>query len=108
MPETEVLTRPNGKPYRPRKVVARFLSGDAPDYDEFSGVIVTGTHDQERAATLARALVASEFGEGYEPVYSGGGWWHDGMEHGQRCWVADDERGQAGVIFGKIAEAGEQ
>jgi hypothetical protein len=103
MPETEatVITRPDGRPYRARKVTAHALSTE----DDFlSGVLVTGTHDHDRALKLARTLVRTELGEGYEPVCSGGGWWRDGMECGERCWVADDERGAAGVLFGKIEE----
>lgn len=101
MPDLEMIMRPNGRPYRPRKVIAHALSDE---YDWLSGVLVTGTHDQDRALRLARALVSQELGPDYEPVYAGGGWWRDGMEGGERRWVADDERGQAGVLFGKIEE----
>jgi hypothetical protein len=101
VPDLELITRPNGRPYRPRKVTAHAL---ADDDDFLSGVLVTGTHDRNRALELARVLVGRELGSGYEPVYSGGGWWRDGMEGGERRWVADDERGQAGVLFGKIEE----
>jgi hypothetical protein len=104
MAETDplaALTRPNGRPYRPRRVAAHAL---ADEDDILCGVLVTGTHDRERALKLARELVAAELGRDYEPVESGSGWWRDGFEGGHRCWVADDERGAAGVIFGKIVE----
>jgi hypothetical protein len=96
-----LITRPNGHPYRARKITAHVLSDE---HDFFSGVLVTGTHDQERALELARALVRRDLGPTYEPVWSGAGWWRDGMECGERRWVADDERGAAGVLFGKVEE----
>lgn len=99
--DTEPIVRPNGKPYRARKVAAHVL---ADENDAITGVLVTGTHDRERALRLARPLVHSEAGSTYEPVYSGGAWWRDGMECGERRWIADDERGAAGVLFGKIEE----
>jgi hypothetical protein len=101
MTDTEPITRPNGRPYRARKVTAHVLSDEM---DFFSGVLVTGTHDEGRALELARALVMRELGEGYQPICSGSGWWRDGMESGERRWIADDERGMAGVLFGKVEE----
>jgi len=95
------IQRPDGRLYRPRKVVAHSFSDDL---DFISGVIVTGTHDRDRALKVAQELIDVHLGTGYRPVWSGNGWWRDGMENGQRCWVADDERGQAGVLFGKIEE----
>lgn len=95
------ITRPDGRIYRPRAIKAHVL---ADEDDIMCGVMVTGTHDEERAASLARVLVASELGRGYEPVYSGCGWWRDGFECGRRCWVTDEVRGAAGVLFGRIEE----
>ena len=87
--------------YRPRKVAAHVLSDED---DIISGVLVTGTHDKDRALALARVVVTRELGTGYEPIYSGGGWWRDGFECGRRCWVTDEVRGAAGVLFGRIEE----
>ncbi|MDQ2874836.1 MAG: hypothetical protein M3Y33_08600 [Actinomycetota bacterium] len=100
-PETPgVITRPNGKPYRPQKVTARMLDGD----DDMDSVLVTGTHDEQRALELARQVVAQQIGRGYEPEAAEVGWWRLGMSRGEPCWIADDERGQAGVLFREIVE----
>ena len=96
------ITRPDGRTYRPRKVIACAII----DEDEIlSGVIVFGTHDPERAAPLAQDFVTWQLGAGYAPLYSGGGWWRDGFEGGRRVWLSDDERGRAGVMFARIVEA---
>jgi hypothetical protein len=95
------IRRQDGRLYRPRKVTAHVLAEDG---DLMCGVIVTGTHDAGRALRLARDLVARELGTGYEPVLSGCGWWRNGYEGGRRCWVTDEERGAAGVLFGRIEE----
>jgi hypothetical protein len=96
------VERPNGKMYRPKKIVARLLDDRNGDRD--SMVLVTGTHDIEFATTLASGLVSDWIGKEYRPVYSGCGWWRDGMENGEQCWVDDDVRGSAGVMFGRIEE----
>jgi hypothetical protein len=102
MSDVEPITRPNGKPYRPRKVIAHGLSDEPGDC--ITGVLVTGTHGQVRALFLARVLVHREVGPDYEPLAPEAGWWRDGMDMGERSWIADDEHGQAGVLFRKIEE----
>ena len=47
---SEVIQRPDGKPYRPRKLAAYAVTD--PD-DMLSGVMVLGTHDPGRAQPLA-------------------------------------------------------
>jgi hypothetical protein len=98
--ETEVIERPNGKAYRPRKVIAHLVGED------YEGVIVLGTHDIARAQVLADELVriyvdSREVAAG--PVT---GWWRDGFECGQLRWIADEVRGRAGVLFRDIIETG--
>lgn len=89
------VIRPNGKPYRPRKLVAYAWE----DYDNCrSGVVVLGTHDPERARELASSSARYWYGTAYivEPARV---WWHDGIEHGERRWQHDAVRGRAGVCF---------
>jgi len=93
--------RQDGRMYRPRKITAHVLTDDD---DLMCGVMVTGTHDVERASGLARDLVASELGTGYEPVLAGCGWWRNGFEGGRRCWVIDEQRGAASALFDRIEE----
>ena len=97
------ITRPDGKLYRPRKVIAYVLG----DEDECPvGVVVFGTHDFERAVPLAADLVRQAWGAGYE---LGDGplavWWKDTYQYGRRIWEDDKEHGRAGVWFPEIVEA---
>jgi hypothetical protein len=94
----EVIERPNGKPYRPRRVVAYGVGEDG------EGVIVLGTHDLSRAQALADELARYVAGSGFVAVDPWRGWWRDGFESGERRWVSDEERGRAGVCFREIAE----
>lgn len=99
--DLEVITRPDGRQYRPRKIVAHPIT-DADDI--LCGVLVTGTHDPDRAIELARRGVTAELGRGYEPVDPIAVWWRNSFAGGRRCWVTDEKRGQAGVFFGEIVE----
>lgn len=92
----ETLTRPNGKPYRPRKPPRAEVFYD---WDGYSGVVVIGTHDPEKAADMARPLWEHD-----EPLPSGvRGWWRlvPWCANGEydRSWVDAPARGQAVVIF---------
>lgn len=98
------VRRPFGGFYRPRFLVAEPCTHD----DEFAGVIVFGTHNRAIAQPLADQLAESEAGQGHRAVYSGGGWWRDGFEHGHRSWVTDESAGRAGILFGRIEEGGDQ
>ena len=91
----EVIERPNGKPYRSRRVIA---------YEAGEGVIVLGTHDLTRAQGLADELARYVAGSGFVAVDPWRGWWRDGFECGRRRWVRDPEAGRAGVWFREIAE----
>ena len=98
------VQRPDGRWYAPRKLIAEGVTED----DELTGVLVFGTHNREVAQPLADAFAAGQIGAGWRAVYSGGGWWRSGFEHGEHAWIGDEGRGRAAVLFGRIEEAGEQ
>ncbi|AHY26965.1 hypothetical protein SEA_NAIRB_49 [Mycobacterium phage Nairb] len=93
------FTRPNGKPYRPRKpgLQAHIWSNEAAGLNE-CGVVVLGTHDIEAARPLA--LDASRRyldADGIEaPVR---GWFRQGFHYGERRWFFDGDKGRPGVSF---------
>jgi hypothetical protein len=95
------VQREDGRWYVPRKLIAERC---ADDYDELTGVIVFGTHNPKVAQPVADKLVAAEIGSGHRAVYSGGGWWRDGFERGERRWIGDEVKGRAAVLFGRIEE----
>jgi hypothetical protein len=98
--ETGVIQRPNGKAYRPRKVIG-YLAGE-----DSKSVVVLGTHDIARAQVLADELVriyVDSRETAADPVLV---WWRDGFECGQLRWIADEVRGRAGVWFRDIVETG--
>ena len=97
--ETEVIERPDGRPYRPRKVIAHLVGED------YEGVIVLGTHDIARAQVLADALVRA-YDSGYVAAKPEAGWWREAFESGRLRWTADEVRGRAGVLFRDLAESG--
>ena len=95
------VRRPNGQLYRPRKMVAY----QVPDEDDIiSAVLVLGTHDIARAQALADQVAARYADSGCIAADPVAGWWRDGFEGGRRCWVKDDRRGRAGVMFREIVE----
>jgi hypothetical protein len=98
----EVIERPNGKAYRPRKVIAYIV---ADEYEEVCGVLVLGTHDIARAQVLADSLVAYYVDSREVAADPVTGWWRDGFESGRLRWVADEVHGRGGVLFQKIVEA---
>jgi phage terminase large subunit-like protein len=103
MMETEVIERPNGKAYRPRKVIAYIV---VDGYEDACGVVVLGTQDVARAQVLADQLVRAEVDGGCVAAAPAAVWWRDSFEYGQRRWVSDEVRGRAGVLFTDIIEAG--
>lgn len=94
-----VITRPNGKPYRPQRIVAFAIEGNCGD-----GVLVLGTHDLTRAQALADKLARDLAGAPAVAADPVTGWYRDGMECGERRWVHDEVRGRAGVWFRDIEE----
>ena len=97
----EVIQRPDGKPYRPRKLAAYAVTDDG---DMLAGVMVLGTHDPGRAQPLADGYAVWQLGSGHVAVDPVTGWWRDGFGYGHRCWVTDEVRGRAGVWFREIVE----
>lgn len=95
---SEVITRPNGKPYHPRKVTGQIIG------EEDEGVLILGTHDLERAQALADQMAAYEAGPGATAVRPWRGWFRDGFSSGRREWITDEVRGRAGVVFPEITE----
>jgi hypothetical protein len=96
-----VIMRPNGKPYRPRKVIA-YPVGD--EDETTTGVIVFGTHDAGRAQGLADQIAHWEVGSDFAAAEPECVWWGDTFEQGRRGWVTDEEHGRAGVFFREIVE----
>lgn len=99
-----VITRPDGRLYRPRKVAAYAVT-DPDDGDSLAGVMVLGTHDADRAKPLADSYAAWQLGSGYSAADPLAGWWRDGFAGGRRCWVDDPVTGRAGIWFREIIEA---
>jgi hypothetical protein len=97
----EPVTRPNGKVYHPRRIVAYEVAGDG-DYDD--GVLVLGTHDIPRAQVLADRVAKRLAGSTFTAACPEAGWWRDGFEGGERRWVWDGVRGRAGVMFSALVE----
>jgi len=96
----EPITRPNGKTYRPRKVVAHRWENDD-DWYEGCGVLVLGTHDIERARKLATECCEYWFSMPYA-VKPQPGWYrlgYAGASTGDPTWLHDEVRGRAGVMF---------
>ena len=83
MPDVlEPSTRPNGKPYRPRKIVACMVG------EEDEGVLVLGTHDQERAQVLADQMAGYFVGKGFTAARPETGWHRDGLR-GRRALLGE-------------------
>jgi len=100
-PYQAVLTRPDGRLYRPRKVTGHAVNDD----DEIvCGIMILGTHDAGRAQPLADKCAAMWAGNGFVATCPVTGWWRDGFQGGRRCWVDDPVQGRAGVWFREITE----
>lgn len=95
-----MITRPNGKPYRPRKVVAwRWENDDAYPVDEGCGAVVLGTHDTERARALADSAIKRWFDGDLIAAKPEVGWFRLGYQGGDLTWLHDEIHGRAGVMF---------
>lgn len=93
-----IPTRPNGRPYRPRKSGLRARAWENDGHDDACGVIVFGTLDPEKARPLALDSAAHWYGKGVV-TDPGPGWYRDAFERGERTWVIDEESGAPGVMF---------
>lgn len=98
------IPRPYGGFYQPRKLVAEQVNHD----DEFTEVLVFGTHNPEVAQPLADRLVMRECGSAFRAADLVPGWWRDSIARGERQWVEDEERGRAAVMFRRITEVEER
>lgn len=96
----ETILRPNGKSYRPRKVVAHAWEND----DWPVGVVIIGTHDLERAGKFAEEMC--QYWYGLHATKPSVDWFRDGFESGKRVWVRDPNHGRAGVMFTASDEPG--
>lgn len=92
------IVRPNGKLYRPRKVMCYAWAGDEPVEWWARGVIILGTHDLDRAREFAERMCAYWYGleHAIRPVV---GWWRDSYSGDGPAWVDDPVRGRAGISF---------
>lgn len=90
------ITRPNGKPYRPRKITCNAVSGEL---GEVVAVIVLGTHDVDGVRQFAQDSARYWAGSWVSVIAPGTGWWRDAICNGERTWAIDDVRGRAGVWF---------
>lgn len=102
MSALEPVTRPDGRVYRPRKVVACAVADDG---EFLSGVCVLGTHDLAVAQVLADRYAAWQLGKGSVALEPEAGWFREGYESGRLMWVRDPAKGRAGVMFHKVGEA---
>lgn len=93
---TDVLTRPNGKPYRrwaPIRVEEFTTHGDS------TGYVVVGTHDVDEALELVRRLWEHDG----DPTPGVRRWWRlvpwDLSGQFDRSWIDDPVRGAPVVTF---------
>lgn len=96
-----VIMRPNGEPYRPRKMIA--YAWDNRDWsDDECGIVVLGTHDVDCARSFAQSALDFPVGLGM-PLYIASradvGWFRQGYDSQGPTWIRDEVRGRAGVMF---------
>lgn len=98
-PELLAVERPDGRLYRPRKVVVWPWENDDAWSEWRGGAVVLGTHDVERARELADSSIKLWFGAELSAVKPEPGWWRLGYSYGDPTWIEDVVRGRAGVWF---------
>lgn len=93
------IQRPNGKLYRPRKLMAHAWEDpwDNPR-GAHAGVVVLGSNDPDRVQEFATEMCNYWF-LGYHAVNPQPGWYRLGYESGELRWLNDDVHGRAGVFF---------
>lgn len=100
MADTEVIVRPNGKLYRPRKgIVVVPWDDDTWGRGDACGVVVLGTHNVDLAQKLADKEIRSRWDSDMVGISEGCGWFRDTYRYGDRVWATDPECGRAGVWF---------
>ncbi len=92
------VTRPNGKPYRPRKIVTRRWE-NVGGYDEDCGAVVLGTHDIEAARQEADRAIKFWFDHDMVATKPEVSWFRLGYANGEPMWLRDEVKGRAGVMF---------
>jgi hypothetical protein len=101
----EPVQRPDGRMYRPRKIIAYPV---ADDEEMTSGIMVLGTHDVSRAQPLADRCASAWVDGGYVAIEPETGWYREGYEAGRPMWLRDPVKGRAGVWFHEVAEGGQE
>lgn len=98
MSELTAIERPDGRLYRPRKVVCWPWENDTV-HGWSGGAVVLGTHDVEQARALADPSIKAWFDFELSAVEPELGWFRLGYEGGDPTWIVDERRGRAGVWF---------
>jgi hypothetical protein len=94
------VQRPNGKWYRPRKIVAAVWDNEIwGHYGGGYGVYVLGTHDIEASRQFATEMIAYWHDGGMVASKPCLCWVRDGFNGQDRAWVTDDVRGRAAVCW---------
>lgn len=96
MAELEPVTRPNGKTYRPHKIVTWRWENDD---DESCGVLVLGMHDVDKARSEADKAIKYWFDTDLIATKPDAGWFRSGYHNGEPTWLRDPVKGRAGVMF---------
>ena len=91
-----MITRPDGRIYRPRKPGLRAHAWEG---DDEQGVIVFGTLDPTEAEAFALESSAYWYGTGGAVVDPEPDWFRDCFRWGERRWERDEVRGAPGVKF---------
>lgn len=98
MSELEPITRPNGKVYRPRKVVTWKWENEGYPNDD-CGVVVLGTQDLDRALKAADRAIKFWYDTDLVPANPEVNWFRLGYSYGDLVWLRDETSGRAGVMF---------
>lgn len=93
------IKRPNGKLYRPRKIVAEFFYEDEIE----AGIWVFGTHDGSLSRKLASDLLLT-YDKGLMATSAYTLWVSRVIRNGTVMYEQDDEHGRAAVCFPELAE----
>lgn len=99
MADLPSIVRPNGKVYRPRKIVVQPWDNDTSGRDESCGVIVYGTHDENLAQGLADAEIKRLWDSDWIGINEGCGWFRSAYRYGDLVIVDDEVHGRAGIYF---------
>lgn len=91
------VQRPNGKWYRPRKIVAVAWDDPWPVDDDYCGVYILGTHDIDASREFANSSIAYFHDSGMVATKPEKCWIRDGYHNNDRTWISDDVRGRAAV-----------